>query len=87
MKKIKEVTQKDKIIEMERLFDEIIKLLPKNSVSLQVHDIDMSQLNREVWKIEPNIANDSLRVYLTAKRKIATDPSFDITLFGEVPND
>jgi alkyl hydroperoxide reductase subunit AhpF len=87
MKKIKEVTQKDKIIEMERLFDEILKLLPKNSVSLQVHDIDMSQLNREVWEIESNIANDSLRVYLTAKRKITKDPSFDITLFGEVPND
>lgn len=76
--------QKDKVKKMEKLFDEIVELFPENSVSIQIHSIDMGQLNGDEWKIEVHLLGGTIKPYLTAKRKSNAKNDFNITLFGEV---
>ena len=73
---------KDDLLKVEKLFDQIIKIFPNNSVNLTIHRIDMGEIDKDIWDIEAQVDQDDLRVCITAKRKSREDRHFDITLFG-----
>lgn len=66
---------------LERYFDKIVKIFPKNSVSITLHNIDINSLDKKIWEWEEQKRDDGVK-YFIAKRK-NKDDSFDITLFGK----
>ncbi len=82
-KNITEMTEEEKIKEVEKLFAKIQSLFPGNHLAaLTIHDIDVKNLNPEVWKVSATYIPESKRVYLSAER-INRKSNFDITLFGK----
>ncbi|OFW61920.1 MAG: hypothetical protein A2Z35_04945 [Actinobacteria bacterium RBG_19FT_COMBO_36_27] len=69
----KRIEEKNKFKRLEELFDEIATLFPKRYVALTVHDIDLTVLDKRIWKI--GLDN-------TAQRINRKDEYFDIILFG-----
>src|SRR3972149_5023926 len=66
----KRIQEKNKYKRLEELFDEIAFLFPNNLVSLTLHDIDLSELDRRIWRID----SDN-----TAERIKQPEEYFDIT--------
>ena len=68
-----------KLLRAAKLFDEIKDLFPEGSVSLNIHHINIDQLD-DNWIII-NIENENGYRFKTAKRKNSKEDCFDITLF------
>lgn len=68
------MTQAEKIKKVEELFDQIQELFPENSVSMNMHDIDITQLP-DGWELKQSPPP------IVAKRIKPKDGFFDITLF------
>jgi len=70
----KEISEKNKIKRMIRLFDEVKKLYPgvSHAVNMMVHNIDLKKSDKRIWRID----NDR-----TAHRY--DKDVFDITIFGK----
>jgi len=73
---------KDDLLKVEKLFDQIIKIFPDNSVNLTIHNIDMKEIDRDIWEIKASMVDESLRTFLSAKRKLSEEEAFDITLIS-----
>lgn len=74
--------KKEKIEKIEKLFDEIKKLLPDSRMNLTIHGIDMKQLP-EKWKVKANKGYSSSTGELLKEYKTATrmEGGWDIILF------
>lgn len=70
------IGQSEKIVKVEKLFEQIKAVLPDNHISLSVHDIDMDNLPKK-WEVSTQQAEH--RKFKLARRN---DETFDITLFG-----
>jgi len=77
--KIKE--QNKKIEEVVKLFEKIQKLVPDSRISLEVHQIDVKNLNDIIWEVDAGYVKETKSTFLTGKRKRCDNKSFDITLF------
>lgn len=73
------MTQKEKIKRVEKLYDELVKLFPNNSIRLGIHGIDMAELP-EGWKLNSVPYQDGSGMFLTAER--IGKSVIDITLFS-----
>ncbi len=70
------MTGKQKMAQVVKHFDAILKLYPDNSVDMNIHDIKEKDIDLKVWyQCE---REHSYNVY---KRKSATNRTFDIDIF------
>lgn len=76
----KELTEREKIEKIATLFDEMKKVLPKNSMGLIVHDLTLLDLDENIWDVNANIGKEK-NIYLSAKRK--DKGIFDIDLYSK----
>jgi hypothetical protein len=75
----KELTEREKIEKIATLFDEIKKVLPKSSIGLEVHDLNLLELDENIWEVKAVIGKEK-NVYLVATR--IGKGVFDINLYS-----
>lgn len=75
--KKKEISKKQKLIKIKKLFDKMLEILPENSLGLTIHDITRKEIPREVYELKCELSGDIL-VYMNKNRKRR---SFGIDIF------
>ena len=81
MTKKKELTEREKIEQVAKLFDEMKEILPNSSIVLIVHDLTLLDLDENVWQVGANIGKEEKNIYLTAQR--IGRGVFDIDLYSK----
>ena len=78
------MTGKQKMAQVVKHFEEILKLYPDNCVGLDIHKIDKEDVSTRIWdKPKKKVDRGGMRKYLVFRRKpaLGRSLSFDITLF------
>ena len=77
------MTGKQKMAQVVKHFDAILKLYPDNSVGLDIHKIDPEDVSNKIWRDPKKIVTAVGREFTIITRKPAPgiDSTFDITLF------
>lgn len=81
--KSEKITYQSKIKTVEKLYAQIQELFPDKFISLSIHQMDLANLP-ENWDVKKHVKNElDHTFYSVARRKEATDATWDIVLFGK----